>query len=93
MTQIETKQVFVSPFIVPPGETLEEKLNEMGADLEAFAEEIDCSVEALVQLFKGRLPLSQEIAVKLEKGTQIPADYWNRAEAIYRQKLEALLER
>ncbi len=89
-TNKTTKVPFVSPFIVPPGETLGEKISEMGMNVEDFADKAGMSVEALIQLLKGRLPLSPNIAAKLEETTAIPADYWNRAEANYREKLEKL---
>ncbi len=85
-----TKYPYVSPFIVPPGEILEEKINEMGLSTEEFAGQVGLSIEALVQLFKGRLPLSTVVAAKLETTTGIPADYWNRAEGSYRKKLAEL---
>ena len=81
------KETYTCPFVVPPGEILEEKINEMGLSTEGFAERIGMPTEALVQLFKGRLALSPGIAANLERATSIPADYWNRAEANYRQKL------
>ena len=86
----ETRETYTSPFVVPPGEVLEEKINEMGLSTEEFAERIGMSTEALVQLFKGRLLLSFAVASRLEHVTGIPADYWNRAEANYRRKLENL---
>ena len=86
----EIRETYTSPFVVPPGEVLEEKINEMGLSTEEFAERIGMSTEALVQLFKGRLLLSSAVASRLERTTGIPADYWNRAEANYRRKLEKL---
>ena len=81
---------YTSPFVIPPGEVLEEKINEMGLSTEEFAERVGMSTEALVQLFKGRLFLSPAVASRLEHTTDIPADYWNRAEANYRRKLAKL---
>jgi len=81
---------YICPFVVPPGEVLEEKINEMGLSTEEFAGRIGISTEALVQLFKGRLSLSSGLAARLERVTDIPADYWNRAETNYRRKLENL---
>jgi len=86
----ETRERYTSPFVVPPGEVLEEKINEMGLSTEEFAQRIGMSTEALVQLFKGRLLLSSAVASRLELTTGIPADYWKRAEANYRRKLENL---
>ncbi len=89
-TNKDTKVPFLSPFIVPPGETLGEKISEMGLNVEDFADQVGMSVEAVIHLLKGRLPLTPHIAVKLEKATRIPVDYWNRAEANYREKLGKL---
>lgn len=89
-TEIGVKHSFVSPFIVPPGEILEEKINELGLSTEEFAEQIGMSVDALVQLFKGRLALSETLATNLEAATEIPVEYWNRAEWAYRTKLTKL---
>ena len=86
------RETYTCPFVVPPGEVLEEKINEMGLSPEEFALGVGISTEALVQLFKGRLPLSRGMASRLEDATDIPADYWNRAEANYRRKLENLGE-
>jgi HTH-type transcriptional regulator/antitoxin HigA len=81
------RETYTCPFVVPPGEILEEKINEMGLSTEEFAGRIAATTEALVQLFKGRLPLSTNLAFRLECATGIPADYWNQAEANYRLKL------
>ena len=86
------RETYTCPFVVPPGEVLEEKINEMGLSTEEFALGVGVSTETLVQLFKGRLPLSRGMASRLEDATDIPADYWNRAEANYRRKLENLGE-
>ena len=82
------KEAYTCPFVVPPGEVLEEKINEMGLSTEEFARQVGISIDALVQLFKGRLALSPGMAVKLEDATGIFVDYRNRAEANDRRKLE-----
>jgi addiction module HigA family antidote len=90
IVQHTTNETYTCPFVVPPGEILEEKINEMGLSTEEFAKRLGMSTEALVQLFKGRLPLSPDMASRLEEATDIPAAYWNQAETHYRQKLENL---
>jgi len=72
---------------VPPGEILEEKLGEMGMTAEQFAEQAELPLEQILLLFKGAVPLTPGIAVKLEAVTEIPVDNWDRYERRYRDDL------
>jgi len=72
---------------VPPGEILEEKLGEMGMTVEQFAEQAALPLEQILLLFKGAVPLTPGIALKLEAVTEIPVDNWNRYERRYREDL------
>ena len=75
--------------VVPrvPGEHLKEKIDEMNISDEEFAREAGLSLEVLLLLYKGIIPISQELAEKLEKVTLIPAELWLRFEKHYRADL------
>jgi plasmid maintenance system antidote protein VapI len=70
---------------MPPGITLLETISERGMSRDELAEEIGMSKAEVDSLILGDAALTPEIADKLASVTQIPAGFWNRAEATYRR--------
>ena len=77
-------------YAVPPGETLRELLEEQGLSQRDLARRADLSPKHVNKLLQGLVPLSADVAVRLERVTGTPARIWNRLEADYRSDLERI---
>jgi len=77
-------------YAVPPGETLLELLEERGMSQRDLARRTGLSPKHVNKLLHGLVPLSADVAVRLERVTGVPSDFWNRREAGYRSDLERI---
>jgi HTH-type transcriptional regulator / antitoxin HigA len=77
-------------YAVPPGETLRELLEEHGLSQRELARRADLSPKHVNKLLQGTVPLSADVAMRLERVTGTPARIWNRLEADYRSDLERI---
>jgi HTH-type transcriptional regulator/antitoxin HigA len=75
---------------IPPGETLRELLEERGMSQRDLAARLGMSPKHVNQLIQGLVPLSADMAHRLELVTGTPARMWNRLEAEYRTTLTRL---
>ena len=75
---------------LPPGETLLELLEERGMSQRDLARRTGLSPKHVNKLLHGLVPLSADVAVRLERVTGLPANFWNRREANYRSDLERI---
>ena len=73
---------------IPPGATIKEQLEDRNMTQKEFAARMDMSEKHISRLINGEVKLSTQTAVRLEMVLGIPAQFWNRLEAIYREKLE-----
>ena len=73
--------------ILPPGDIIEEKMSEMGIDAAELAKRMEIPVETLEKLIRFEIPLMQDVAEKLEKATQMPAEFMMGMEARYQTSL------
>lgn len=71
----------------PPGDSIQETIEEIGMSQAELAERIGRPKEKLNDIIKGREPISTETAYRLEKVFGIPASFWINREAEYRQEL------
>ncbi len=76
----------------PPGETIREQLQDRGMTQKEFAVRMDLSEKHVSKLINGDVQLTPEMAVRLEMVLGVPAAFWNRLEAIYREKLIKAME-
>ncbi|GAA1259457.1 hypothetical protein GCM10009677_08090 [Sphaerisporangium rubeum] len=72
---------------IPPGDTLRELLDERNMTQRDLATRLDMSPKHVNQLIQGLVPLSSDMAHRLELVTGTPARLWNRLEAEYRTAL------
>lgn len=77
-------------YAVPPGETLRELLEEQGLTQRDLARRAALSSKHVNKLLQGLVPLSADVAARLERVTGTPARIWNRLEADYRTDLERI---
>ena len=71
----------------PPGATIEEQLADLHINRREFASNMGMDEQQITALLRGALPLTADVAARLESILGVPADFWNRLEAIYREKL------
>jgi HTH-type transcriptional regulator / antitoxin HigA len=78
---------FRPDYLIPPGETLRDRLAEMNLSQAELAARAGLSAKHVNQIVKGAAPITLETAIALERITGIPASVWNRREADYREGL------
>jgi HTH-type transcriptional regulator/antitoxin HigA len=77
-------------YAVPPGETLRELLEEQGMSQRDLARRTALSPKHVNKLLQGLVPVSADVALRLERVTGTPARIWNSLEAEYRTDLERI---
>ncbi len=92
MTQDLQHYRYSPDYAVPPGETLAEVLQERGMSQAELARRADISAKHVNQIVQADAPISPEIALKLERVTQVPAGLWTQLEAQYQQQQSAKAE-
>ena len=78
--------------ILPPGRVLEEKISEMGIDAAELARRMELPVETIEQLIRFEIPLTREVADKIQEVTWMNADLMMRFENKWREKLAFAME-
>ena len=86
MTNVDTN-AFAPDYSIPPGETLREKLGALNISQAELAARANLSTKHVNQIIQGIAPITLETAIALERITGLPASYWNRREADYREGL------
>ena len=71
----------------PPGATIKEQLLDRGLSQKEFAVRMGMSEKHISKLINGEVQLTSEVAVRLEMVLGVPAKFWNKLEATYREKL------
>lgn len=71
------------PVVYHPGETLEEKLQEMGMGVKEFATRVSKPEKTIIAVLKGRSSITPDMAVAFELVTKIPANMWLRHQKSY----------
>ncbi len=71
---------------VPPGATILELLEDRGIRQKEFAERMEMSEKDVMGLIGGDIVLTQQTAQKLEQVLSVPASFWEKLEANYREK-------
>ena len=78
--------------ILPPGDVIEEKMSEMEIDAAELAGRMEVPVETIEQLLRYEIPLTRDVAEKLEKATRMNADLMMRFEERWRKSLAYAME-
>lgn len=73
-----------------PGETLSEKLSEIGISLKEFAIRCDMSEKTINEIVKGKAKISYETSMKFEKVLGIPAYFWIQRQSDYDEYMARL---
>lgn len=88
MTELEVH----SDLAIPPGEYLEEVLDDLGMTKDELAKRMDRPATKLSGIFSGKKAITPDTALQLEKVVGIPAHVWTGLEAEYRLTLERQAE-
>lgn len=83
---------FDPDYVIPPGATLLETIEELGLTQKALAERMGRPIKTINEIVKGIAAITAETALQLERVTGVPAEFWTRAEANYRERLARLKE-
>lgn len=71
------------PAVYHPGETLGEKLHEMGMEVKEFAKKASIPEEIIISVIKGHSSITPKMAETIEMVTKIPAYMWLRHQKSY----------
>jgi HTH-type transcriptional regulator/antitoxin HigA len=83
MSKIESYS-YRPDYVIPPGETLRDRLEELNLSQTELAARAGLSTKHVNQILQGLAPITLETAIALERITGTPAGFWNRREADYR---------
>ena len=70
-----------------PGSTIKDLMDEAGITQKELAVKMQVSIRTLSDIIKGKSPITQEIALLLEKILNTPASFWLSREKQYREFL------
>ncbi len=84
---METKEILHSDLPIPPGEYLEEVIEELGMTKDELARRMNRPAPKLSAIFKGEKSITPDTALQLEKVVGVPAHIWAGIEAEYRLTL------
>jgi HTH-type transcriptional regulator/antitoxin HigA len=82
-----SKYKFDPDYVVPPGATLKESIDEQGISQVQLAQRTGLTEKTISQIINGIAPVSYDTAGKFELVTGVPAQFWNRRELRYREAL------
>ncbi len=81
---METENNIHSDLAIPPGEYLEEVIQELGMTKDELAKRMNRPAPKLSAIFKGDKAITPDTALQLEKVVGVPAHIWTGLEAEYR---------
>lgn len=84
---IKYKRHFEPDYAVPPGESLQEILEDLGMSQNELADRIGRSPKNVSDIINGKAPITPELAVLLERVVGGSSSFWNNLESNYREML------
>lgn len=78
---------YTPDYVSPPGETLQEVLEEQGITQAELAERTGRPKKTINEVVNGKAAITPETALQLERVLNIPASFWNNREQQYREAL------
>ena len=86
-----TTHPYSPDYATPPGWTLEETLEELSMSPTELALRTGLSPEHIHQLVRGMVPITTDVAQRLERATGVPDRLWNNLESRYREHRAGLV--
>ncbi|MBE9170775.1 HigA family addiction module antidote protein [Pleurocapsales cyanobacterium LEGE 06147] len=84
---------YTPDYVSPPGETLEEILEEKGMTQAELKQRIGRPKKTISEIINGKAAITPETALQLERVLGVPASFWNNRERQYREALAHQKER
>ena len=78
---------YAADYVSPPGETLQELLDERSMSQAQLAERTGRPKKTINEIVQGKSAITPETALQLERVLGVPAGFWNNREASYREYL------
>ena len=78
---------YTPDYVSPPGETLQEILEERGMTQAQLAERTGRPKKTINEIINGKAAITPETALQLERVLNIPASFWNNRERQYQEAL------
>lgn len=89
---VATTTEFKPDFISPPGETIQDLLDEKSMSQAELAERMGRPVKTVNEIIKGKAAITPETSLQLERVLGVPASFWLTREQNYRERLARLRE-
>lgn len=86
------KSAFKPNYAVPPGETLRETLQFLGMSQVELSQRTGRPKKTINEIIKGKVVVTADTALQLERVLGIPASFWNSLERNYQETLARLKE-
>lgn len=83
---------YAPDYAVAPGETLLEVLEEEGMSQAELARRTGLSTKHISQIANGHVPISTDVAIRLERATGVAARLWNNLESRHQERLARIQE-
>lgn len=83
---------YIPDVVSPPGETLQELLDERGMTQAELAQRTGRPKKTINEIIQGKAEITPETALQLERVLGVPANFWNERERTYRDYLARLAE-
>lgn len=84
---VDTGSAFAPDWASPPGDTILDLLEERGWTQQQLADRLGYSLKHVNQLVKGKVPLTDDAAVRLQNVLGVSIGFWLKREALYRERL------
>jgi len=81
---------FAPDWVSPPGDTIIDLVDEREWTQAQLAERLGYSLKHVNQLIKGKVPLTEDAAIRLESVLGAPVGFWLKREAQYRERAALL---
>ena len=81
----ERKNEYAPDVVSPPGATLQDVLDERGMTQSELAARMSRPKKTISEIVSGKEAVTPRTAIQLERVLGIPADFWMRREALYRE--------
>lgn len=87
---LEVGAPFAPDWVSPPGDTIVDLLEERGWTQQQLADRLGFSLKHVNQLIKGKVPLSEDAAIRLQNVLGASVGFWLSREAQYRERAALL---
>lgn len=86
-TEAPSGRAFEPDYVVAPGDTLAEMLEERALTQTELARRLGVSLKHINQVVNGAVPISADVALALEKVLGVSASFWLNRDALYRAEI------